>query len=64
MRSGVPQKDVWKIMNKINFALEGTGYQAYMYDNTEEYWLKVYVENENPFFQEKEKKRKVVEKNG
>ena len=62
--SDVPQNKVWKIMNKINEALEGTGYQAMGYDNTNEIWLAVYIESDDPWFRERKGKKKVVEKNG
>lgn len=43
--SGVNQMDVADIMNRINDALEGTGYIAVGYDNTEN-WLQVVIDKE------------------
>ena len=43
MESSVKQEDVCDIMNKINDALEGTGYQATAFDNTG-IWLNVIIE--------------------
>ena len=43
VKSSVKQEDVCDIMNIINDALEGTGYQATAYDNTG-IWLNVIIE--------------------
>lgn len=43
--SCVNQEDIADIMNRINDALEGTGYSAVGYDNTEN-WLQVIIDKE------------------
>lgn len=45
MEDGVRQEDVAMILNRINEALEGTGYVATGYDNTEQIML-VLIESE------------------
>ena len=44
-KTNVPQKDIAKIMNAINDALEGIGYVAIGYEN-DELFLTVLIEKE------------------